>query len=249
MATIIWEHSIGNTANGPAPEVGTSFEWETVEVGFGNVRPLNGFTISMRPKYEGPQSTPSAPEYFWPSWRINSQQVTISKPKAGTKVYASAPKGYQGYFTSPGVYSDPAGIINGTGYQYLQVFDQSEFTFLEAFSGQTDSDFKGPISISTTGGNFPMEPYRPDEDPPIYPMDAIVSFAPDERESVTITYTIRTNYTISATLGYPGILEESGEHIIQIQHIVTQPSFESNHWAKKLREVLNRCFFTHHIYH
>lgn len=262
MTDLIWEHSIGNTAKGPAPEIGESFEWQSVEIGFETVKPLNGFTVSMRPKFEIASVTPPipvieraagetpTPTYTWPDWEITSQEITISKPKAGPKVYASAPKGYQGGFlNAPGVYSDPAGIVNGTGYQYLEVFDDSEFSFLEAHSGQTREEFRGGISISTTGGNFPRTPYNPNANPPVYPMDTVTSFSPDERESVTIRYTIKTKYKTSPTLGPQGILGQSGEHIIQINHVVTQPHHNSNFWSEGLKAVLQRCYFTHHIYH
>jgi hypothetical protein len=65
-------------------------------------------------------------------------------------------------------------------------------------------------------------------------MDTISSWLPDERESVDVNYNLFVN-------GSP--FSNSG---VTIRHPVYQ---DMNNFKEKLRKVLNRCYFTHGLYH
>jgi hypothetical protein len=236
MATLLWEYSIGK---------GTEFSWQSVEIGLPEPTPLNGYSIAMRPKYDLGVITIGS-QFVWPSWEITKQTISISTADCGTQGYVSAPKKYIGGPQGiPGPYSDPAGIVNGTGYIYVKTFDETEFFYLPAFSGDgVKEDFTGEIEVEK---DFPYEPYNPDKH--IYPMDTITRFRPDERESVTITYTIKTDYKISAAVGPQGIggPAVSGTLTNTMTQVVTQEHHKD--WGPQLEALLDRCYFTAGIYH
>lgn len=245
MEDLIWEHELGNSGNTD----GETYAWKEVNIGMPDPSPLNGFYVKMRPKYNLSTGPQAGPQYVWPSWEITSQKIEISKPDCGTKVYASKPKGYQGGLFYPGPFSDPAGIVDGSGYVYVRTFDQTEFYYLEAFSGDgVIKPFTGEIRVTD---NFPYEPYDPDKN--IYPMDAITRFKPDERETVTITYTVETKFKIKDIILPPPIIPPplalitTGVHTISITQVVRQE--HHNDWRPQLNALMERTFFYHGIYH
>lgn len=226
----------GSSLGGPP-----SFSWEDTVIGLPNVAPLTGFRILCRP-FEPPIG-PQDP-ILYPQWRILNQTLISSNPTCGTIPFSNA----QEDFNSE-EYAE-AGITDGSGYIYVRTFDQTRFSYLPAFSGGTQDTFTG--EVEATNG-FPETPYDPDND--IYPMDAITKFAPDQRPSVNITYTLTTQYTLifgGIPSGPQGPIVGGipiGEPITEIATIsqtVLQPSFN---WAGILFALQDRTYFEHGIYH
>lgn len=231
---------------GSAPVGAPEYSWEEVVIGITEVEPLVGFRVKCRPiEPSGPQG----PQY--PSWELVSQTITISKPDCGPQVYGGTEGEYLGAQWSEG------GIDDETGYFYTEVFDQSHFYYLPAFSGDSQENFTGEIEAKN---GFPEGPYDPEND--IYPMDAITRYSPDQRPSVVITYTVDTEYIVH----YLDILGVQGEQGIQgiqgiqgpqeppiiltdsitIYHEVRQPD---NNWGEQLKALLHRTYFFHGHYH
>ena len=85
-----------------------------------------------------------------------------------------------------------AGIIDGTYYVYPVVFKDAQICYLPRCSG-TGADFTGEVCADGVIP-FPLEPYFPDCDPPVYPMDAITSWIPSTQPYVDIKYSSTWEY-------------------------------------------------------
>ena len=119
-----------------------------------------------------------------------------------------------------------AGIRDLSTYDYYRVFDQAEVSWLPRAS-TLEQDYIVP---GEHGFHYPYEPELDESRPrPKYPMDTISAWVPDPRESVEVTYTLVTN----------------GESV-SISHTVYQ---DMDNMTEKLKRVLNRCYFTHGLYH
>lgn len=107
-----------------------------------------------------------------------------------------------GEYSTCGIDDGPRndGLIAGTlgevvsGYNYTDVFDQSEFRYIPFNSPAGDGD---PPDVEVDDETpFKFLPYEPDvkdengKVAPIYPMDSITAYLPDGRDTVTVTYTV-----------------------------------------------------------
>jgi len=117
-----------------------------------------------------------------------------------------------------------------SGYIYSQVFDQSEFRYVPRLSGGTQTTYQGDVSIDETGW-FPALPY--DVERNIYPMDSVTAVLPDERESVTITYTAVMNTALANSTA-------------TITQVVNQPTTD---WGDLIDQLLSQTYFYNNIYH
>lgn len=222
---------------GADPVVPPEYSWEDVVIGITSPEPLIGFKVLMRVVNEELED-PEPPEgpftiISYPNWTLVEQEITISLPDCGAITYTAELGEYLG-----GAFAE-AGIDEDSGYIYLEVFDLTNFYYLPAFSGENRDAFSGEIE-ATSG--FPQEPYEPEEG--IYPMDTVTKFSPDSRTSVLIQYTINTKWALTTGLEINPINVVEDEIIIY--QTVNQPN---NNWAAQLQALLERCYFTHGIYH
>lgn len=125
-----------------------------------------------------------------------------------------------------------------SAYTYTDVFDKAEFSFIPRNTYENKKVGDGETFISY--------PYFPDvKDPnnlaaPIYPMNAITSFIPDPRESLTVTYIAELDIEI---------LDEDGDVLtgtvmnpkVTIQQTVEQ---ETTDYIKQLEDLQNLCQFS-----
>ena len=181
------EYLIGNPGELPN-------SWADTPIGVDPPTPLIGFTIGIRP-YTLTLDEPPVREY--PNYWIKSQTLVVSDPtppvyttNTGTELF-TAPVTPE---NSPilGTYST-AGITDGTAYSYGEVFDQTDFRYIE-------TDYVPPpappaVDGSIPTGNIPLQPYDPSAG--IYPYGSITTFLPDVRDLVTVTYTLTTKYSLS----------------------------------------------------
>ena len=117
-----------------------------------------------------------------------------------------------------------------SGYMYPLVFDRCQFRYVPRLSGGTQDTYEGEIDIRETGW-FPQEPY--DVDRNIYPLDSVTSAIPDDRELVTITYTVSlsTNLASGSTTVYQDVY---------------QPTYN---WENVINQLLDTTYFKNGIYH
>ena len=151
-----------------------------------------------------------------------------------------------GEYSSCGIDDGPKddGIIMGSqgqvvsGYNYTDVFDQSEFRFIPFNSSAGDGN---PPDVEVNDSNpFKFLPYEPSvkdtkgKAAPIYPMDSITAYLPDPRDSVTVTY----NVTMIAE-------DKDGKRIqlinpvITIDHVVSQDTSSVMDQINYLRQYCN----------
>lgn len=132
-----------------------------------------------------------------------------------------------------------AGIIDGTYYIYPVVFPEARFCYLPACSSSLDP----PLERCVWDGGFPLEPYYPDCDPPIYPMDAITQAQPSPYTSKIITYSATWNYyRLEEDPDRTNLLSTS----INADMIVYAPSTD---WAAFMLAMMEYTYFYNGIYH
>ena len=210
--------------------------WNSVQLDISGGEPsLDGYRYQMQ-YWESVAGAPD-PEgnitytKIYPTWNIVSQTITKSSPSrqvfftdTGNETFPTPPEN--------GIsLSSVGGITDGTKYSYLLVFDQAEVEWLPRCS-----TYSQPFITKGTPPDTVIDPSLPS---PKYPMDSLGAFVPDPRESVTISYTVETVYS----------LVENGpsfSHTFVIKQTCTQNPELS---ADKLDAMLNKCYFTHGFYH
>lgn len=119
-----------------------------------------------------------------------------------------------------------AGIKDGTRYSYPLVFDKSELNYFPRLS---------TIDQEPCQGFMPTEPLDENADPPIYPIDALLSLYPDTRDSVDVEYTLTTIYE------NPNNNNQVTE-TVTITHTVTQPE-PFDDFDKKIKEIADKSYW------
>jgi len=214
--------------------------WSSVE--FSNLPDaivLNGFRVSSRYYVErcvpsslpggGPSLDPDGNQIYvctktFPEWELISQ--TLVKTSPSRQVF-DTDNGFELFTSTPGTYigfSDEAGIVDGTSYVYVRVFDQADISYIPRAS-----TINQPVITQPT--TMPSGPEK-------YLIDTITSFVPDERESVDITYTLTTTWG-------DGLGSESTD-VMTITHSVTQDTGDA---GSKLKAYLERSYYGDGKYH
>ena len=139
--------------------------------------------------------------------------------------------------------TDPAPTVM-SGYSYLDVFDRAEMMYVERCSHQMMDDYVGEISIQREG-YFPTTPLDPSftwqgRPNPLYPMDSVTKFIPDDREYRNITYTVGFTATFEALAAQQWVSET-----ITVHQKVLAPQ---ENWPNLLEALLDTCYFTHGWY-
>lgn len=125
-----------------------------------------------------------------------------------------------------------------SGYTYLDVFDRAEFEYIPRNVGSNSDEYLGVVEVGR-GDNFRFTPLFDDiVDPegrpaPIYPMDMITKFLPDDRDAVDVTYT--ATLKISDAEGNPIPLENG---VVTINQTCTQ---NVDDYGKQLERLLQYC--------
>ncbi len=235
-----------NTAY-PYPGSQTPYSFTGTAIGYGDdAPPLNGYRILTRykivtyipgtPSNPGdPNAVPPVPSspgsdpsysYVYSTWNLISQTMTCTSHAIDTPGNPFIDNTVDAQYISPapGVYSESSsGITDGMKYDYFKVFDQSEFDHIPPLS-----TYDAPPEENV---RIPQIPWAPDADPPLFPIDAVTSFVPDEREQVTVTYSLTTVWS-------------GGTDVITISQVVTQ---NQKDWKKILKEVIDRSYYTHNL--
>jgi hypothetical protein len=119
-----------------------------------------------------------------------------------------------------------------TGYYYTDLFYQCDFSFIPMNSGKDESEYKGTVGANTRNRfrRWPFYPDVKDEEglaAPIYPMDTVISFFPDDRPFITVEHTVKLE-----------TLPPVENNIITIKQIVFQIELD---YLQKLRELQGLC--------
>ena len=133
-----------------------------------------------------------------------------------------------------------AGIIDGTYYVYPVVFQDAQFCYLPRCSGTGPNMREHCLH----GGWFPLEPFDPDCNPPVYPMDSITAFVPSSNTEEDIYYKATWNFYVN----------DGGESDNQ-----TPQSFDCNihmdvfapseDWQSLMMSMMSMTYFYNGIYH
>ncbi len=240
---------IGANASYPYPGSQTPYSFTGTAIGYGDdAPPLNGYRILTRYKVVNlipgtpanpgnPNAVPPVPAtdgtdpsytYTYPAWTLISQTMTCSNRAVETPGNPFITNDGNEYISAtPGPVA-PAGVISsgitdGMKYDYFKVFDEADFAHippLEPYNSEPIENVR-----------IPQIPYEPAADPPLFPVDAITSFVPDEREQVTLTYTLTTVWS-------------GGTDVITVSQVVTQ---NQKDWKKILKEALRKTYYYHDL--
>ncbi len=213
------------------PNFGSAFPLTWSDVTFTNLPEpvtLNNFNVMVR-YYVETQTTngvtgDTTVTRAYPAWTLVEQTLIRFEPNHSPFVnpdeenlWVATPEQVANNFTAY------AGIHDGRQYSYPAVFDQSDIRYLPRCSPNKQKFISQPQNI----------PSDPDE----YPIDAICSFLPDEREEVVVKYRLTTKY-------------DSGLGEVTDSVVINHPCLqEIGDIGNKLKSYLNKCYFTHGKYH
>ena len=141
--------------------------------------------------------------------------------------YVVLPGRYPGSTTEQGVIVPPpyqyAGIVNGSKYLYGSCFNDADINYIPRLTpglqGAVDQVYK-------------TSPFNESEG--IYPINTLTAYKPDERESISITYRLTTEYH---AVGGP-----TQTSVIEISQTVTQ--VVDTDYSDKIQEALRLSYYT-----
>ena len=87
-----------------------------------------------------------------------------------------------------------AGLIDGTYYIYPRVFQDAQLCYQPRCASSQPNAGRGSERCLWGDEGFPLEPYFPDCNPPVYPMDAITKWLPSNSPFEIISYTSTWEY-------------------------------------------------------
>ena len=182
------------------PSTDSPNTWATTKIGVPDPNPLNNFRVKCR--YVDEQMSPSGETVEqYPGFELISQTLEAISPSGGDVFVVGTPPEYEDYpesptFTAPlgdyaaGAYAT-AGITDGAAYQYVKVFDQTEFWIIpNTFNPPPPTNPPQVDPSEEVDGDIPLEPYDPENG--IYPYKSITQYEPDTRTNVLVTYTLTT---------------------------------------------------------
>ena len=221
----------------PPGTITSPYVWSPTPIGVDPPTPLNGHTVTFRiytettppPSEEVPDPQPVR---TYSSFYIVSQSLVVNAPHTDPFVDETG-----NIFTAPvGITSAAtAGIVDGSAYSYVKVFDQTEFWYLER--GYKPPKAPPPVDGSIEGDpQIPREPYDPANN--IYPTDAVTRYNPDPRNFVTLTYTLTTEYNTDGS-------SSGNTDVINITQVVTQSITD---WSDACKAEINRTAFKAGLY-
>ena len=228
--TVEYKVTFGGTAvEGKTYSVAPLF-WNETPIGLKNPVALNGFTIGMRPYTETIDPTTNLPSRTYPAFTVSEQTLVVSNPTppifttdTGSELFTTSLGAQVGYAT--------AGITDGTSYEYVKVFDQTDFKYIEI---DYVPPFAPPPVDGSVSGDIPIEPYDPSAG--IYPYSTLTTYIPDTRDVVTVTYTLTTKYSVG------------GGDITDVANI-TQDVLQTVHdWTDECRYYLERGSYYNGVY-
>ena len=226
--------------------------------------PVMGHTYSMRywqtrSDYDD-ETNAHVQTVVYPAWEIVSQtfeQIGAEGSPSNRQVFMDTydEDGEEKEVTYPISYTGPVsggtklgtgGIVDGTRYGYVEVFNECEISWLPRCSTLLQPPIEQK-TIPLANNNSKNLPY------PYYNVDTINSVVTDERLYVLIKYRVTTVYKAalipSVSPDYdPGtnfpMVEYTHTQIIN-QYCIQDPEIDED----KMNAILNNGYFTHGFYH
>ena len=169
--------------------------------------------------------------YVYPEWNIVSQTLTCTSHATATPGNPFEQNvGDELFGASAGTYlltPAEAGITNGKKYDYFKVFDQTQIDYIPRLSNYNAGIVENE--------KVPTTPYNPSANPPEYPTDTVTAFVPDERESVTVSYSLTTVYSY---------LDTQFTDTITFTQTVNQ---NVGDWKTVIKQLIERSNYKHNI--
>lgn len=219
-----------------------STTWGSAVAGFDTTHELNGFRVTARliNRALNPLYNPLDPDLY-PQYIENVIPTYTESIVMDTAQRDQIHPAIELYDGAAGA-SSVAGIIDGTYYIYPVVFQDAKFCYLPRCSG-TGANFTGEVCAYAKP--VPIEPYYPDCNPPILPLDTITRWQPSSQTEESIVYTAVWNFYVN----------DSGESDNQVQQsrslTLNQTVYApTNDWAALLNSYMSTyTYFGNGIYH
>ena len=153
-------------------------------------------------------------------------RVIFSVQPNEANLYSLAPGTYQSGTAAAPIWNN-SGITNGSAYEYGGCFNEGNISYIPRLS---------PGGQGAVKDSVPSAPYDSDEG--IYAIGTLTGYVPDDRESMTVTYTLVTEW-------HPAISPETvSTDTITITQTVTQPTVTSEQIGRAIRQNLQRAYYT-----
>ena len=242
----------------PYPGSQTPYSWTGVTIGYDSSSALNNYLIQTRykvvtfvpavPANAGdPDAVPPVPAnagsdasytFTYPSFHIVSQVLTCTSHSVATPGNPFETElGDEYTSTSNAIYGvGSTQITNGMKYDYAKVFDQSEIAYVAPLAPYN--------ATPTEQKRVPTTPYDPDADPPTYPTNTVTSFAPDPRQSVTVTYSLTTVWNFNLNSGAANYNDADFTETISLDQVVTQ---DLSNLVTIIKRMISRSYYDHNL--
>lgn len=228
-------------------ESGDTASWGSAVAGFDAYYELNGFRVTplLIERYIDPDWDPDDydpdDEDTWPSILERVVSTYTDSLVMDTEQRDQIHPNIELYDGDEGP-TTVAGIVDGTYYIYPVVFQDAKFCYLPRCSS-TGKNFSG--EICAYANPIPLEPYLPDCEPPVLPLDTITTWVPSSRTEEVITYTSTWTYYVNEPLDPNYQVPQSTS--INLAQTVYAPT---NDWASMLQSYIKTyTYFGNGIYH
>lgn len=248
----------GPNSSYPFPGSQTPYSWTGVTISYDSSPALNNYLIQTKYKVVtlnpavpanpgNPSAVPPVPasdaveesySYVYPQFHIVSQTLTCTSHAIDTPGNPFETNlGNEYTSTSNGLYGTASTqITNGMKYDYFKVFDETQIDHIAPLSAYNAA----PIDNQ----KVPTIPYDPDASPPVYPIDTVTSFVPDERESVTVTYSLTTVWNLNLDSSKSNYNNADFTDTITLSQTVNQ---NVSNWKTVIKQLLQRSYYTHNL--
>lgn len=179
-------------------------------------------------EHDNPEDPEGDWTYSYPTFYVHS--VTWASATTPFYQYDAATQFYSN--TGSGSdWTDVAGIVNGTKYDYFQVFDQSQVSYLPY-----ESAFDAAPVVNAP---FPADAvYDPDGDPPSHPVDTAFAAMADGRSEVEVSFTLTVVWSsismedespTTTTFNFVEPCTQSGDSGVALQTLLAQSSYAAGY--------------------
>ena len=137
-----------------------------------------------------------------------------------------------------------AALIDGTYYVYPVVFQDSQFCYQRRCASSYPTGSNTEVCLGANRTNFPFEPYDPDCNPPIYPMDSITAFVPSQNTVENIRYDAEWQY-------YDLEVDPNKTNLITSDKLYLDMEVQAPaaDWQALMKSMMELTYFYNGIYH
>lgn len=232
--------------------------WATVYASLIGEIPLNGFTVAgsvwnrvVDPDWDEDLFDENDSD-TWPGYievpvshvNVSTQISTVVDPDRNTpaiELFGQIENNPDNPIDPNWPYWSLCGIVDGSYYIYPVVFPDARFCYLPRCSGTYN--FQGEQCVKDTGW-FPLEPYDPTAEPPLYPIDALTAFVPSSQIEFLFEYAVSFTYRIVGESE-----DDFGQEFtagLKLYQTVLAPN---HNWEALMQQIISMSYFGNGIYH